>query len=279
MPIWRGANRSEPIIRSQWIRHCSGRDSASTICARGSLCRPLVEFLAPAGELVVEIGPGGGVLTGALLAAGARVTAWELDRLGFRVRAPFASRRRAFESSTPTLSSCLGTAAGADPGCRQSALQRGDRFDRSNARIGSRAIDRAAFLVQLEVAERLVARPGTKAYGAASVLTEARAERQNTWVGCGPGSFVPPPKVDSAFVGFDRSKRRASAQRRSLLFEPWSTRPSGSDARLCATLWRATGLEGQAAAAIERTGLPAEVRAERVSYVDFVELLNQLDSV
>src|SRR3954449_6857960 len=45
----------------------------------GALCRPLVSFLAPAGERVLEIGPGGGVLTAELLAAGARVLGWELD--------------------------------------------------------------------------------------------------------------------------------------------------------------------------------------------------------
>ena len=45
----------------------------------GELCRPLVDFLAPAGQRVLEIGPGGGVLTAELLAAGARVLAWEMD--------------------------------------------------------------------------------------------------------------------------------------------------------------------------------------------------------
>ncbi|HEV8632233.1 MAG TPA: rRNA adenine N-6-methyltransferase family protein, partial [Thermoanaerobaculia bacterium] len=47
---------------------------------RPELCRPLIDFLAPdAGERVLEVGPGGGVLTRALLAAGARVWGVELD--------------------------------------------------------------------------------------------------------------------------------------------------------------------------------------------------------
>ncbi|HEX4496644.1 MAG TPA: rRNA adenine N-6-methyltransferase family protein, partial [Thermoanaerobaculia bacterium] len=45
----------------------------------GALCRPLVEFLAPAASRVLEIGPGGGVLTAELLAAGGHVLGWELD--------------------------------------------------------------------------------------------------------------------------------------------------------------------------------------------------------
>ncbi len=46
----------------------------------GGLCRPLVEFLSPLrGIRVLEIGPGGGVLTAELLRAGADVLAWEVD--------------------------------------------------------------------------------------------------------------------------------------------------------------------------------------------------------
>ena len=46
---------------------------------QGSLCAPLIEFLAPAGRLTIEIGPGGGVLTRQLLGAGARALALEID--------------------------------------------------------------------------------------------------------------------------------------------------------------------------------------------------------
>src|SRR5436305_1221623 len=45
----------------------------------GALCRPLIHFLAPEGQGVLEIGPGGGVLTAELLTAGARVLGSELD--------------------------------------------------------------------------------------------------------------------------------------------------------------------------------------------------------
>src|ERR1700753_2899526 len=45
----------------------------------GELCRPLVDFLAPAGQRVLEIGPGGGVLTAELLAARARAGEMDLE--------------------------------------------------------------------------------------------------------------------------------------------------------------------------------------------------------
>jgi 16S rRNA (adenine1518-N6/adenine1519-N6)-dimethyltransferase len=60
--------------------------------------------------------------------------------------------------------------------------------------------DRAAFLVQLEVAQRLAASPGSKQYGALSVLVAARAEVRILGK-VAPGAFTPPPKVESAFVG------------------------------------------------------------------------------
>lgn len=61
-------------------------------------------------------------------------------------------------------------------------------------------IPKAAFLVQKEVAQRLIAQAGDKPYGLLSVLTAARAEVRMLGT-VKPGSFRPPPKVDSAFVG------------------------------------------------------------------------------
>ncbi|HZI63859.1 MAG TPA: rRNA adenine N-6-methyltransferase family protein, partial [Thermoanaerobaculia bacterium] len=58
------------------------------------------------------------------------------------------------------------------------------------------------FLVQLEVAQRLVAPPGASEYGALSVLTAARAAARLLGR-VRPGGFRPPPKVHGAFVGFE----------------------------------------------------------------------------
>lgn len=168
----------------------------------GGLCRPLVDFLRPAGQRVVEVGPGGGILTRELLNAGARVMAWEVD---------------------------LEWAAHlAGPGVRHPELQvvAGDVLDQPWERfpsttlvtgnlpfnVGTRIIEsllphhrrvpRAAFMVQKEVADRLVAGPGDGAYGGLSVLValHARARYLGT---VKPGSFRPPPKVSAAFVGLE----------------------------------------------------------------------------
>jgi 16S rRNA (adenine1518-N6/adenine1519-N6)-dimethyltransferase len=167
----------------------------------GAICRPLVQFLAPEGRRVLEIGPGGGVLTAELLAAGARVLGWELDP------AWAAVLRRRFPSSR------LGLAVG-------DALQIAwDRLPVPTLVAGNlpynvatailedllphhARVPRAAFLVQKEVADRIVAPPGTDAYGSFSVIVAAWA-RPRLLGRVRPGSFRPPPKVDSAFVGLE----------------------------------------------------------------------------
>ena len=62
-------------------------------------------------------------------------------------------------------------------------------------------IARLGFLVQREVAERFVARPGSKAYGLLSVLAAAWSDVELLGI-VARGSFRPPPKVDGAFIGF-----------------------------------------------------------------------------
>jgi 16S rRNA (adenine1518-N6/adenine1519-N6)-dimethyltransferase len=165
-----------------------------------ALCRPLVEFLRPRGERVLEIGPGGGVLTAALLVAGARVLAWEVDPDWAAVlKGRLPDPRLALvvgdaleipwdRLPAPTL------AAGNLPYNVATALL--ERLFPHHERV-----PRAAFLVQKEVADRLVAGPGDEAYGSLSVLTAAYAEARLLGR-VRRGSFRPPPKVEGAFVGF-----------------------------------------------------------------------------
>lgn len=59
----------------------------------------------------------------------------------------------------------------------------------------------AVFMLQKEVAERICATPGGRKYGALSVWVQAHARVKMQFC-LGPGSFSPPPKVDSAVVSF-----------------------------------------------------------------------------
>jgi 16S rRNA (adenine1518-N6/adenine1519-N6)-dimethyltransferase len=167
----------------------------------GSLCRPLIQFLNPSGERVLEIGPGGGVLTDELLAAEARVIGWELDP-GW---AAFLQHRH----PEPGLSLVVGDALQiAWDRLPAPTLVTGNLpYNVSTAILEDllphhAQVPRAAFLVQKEVADRIAAAPGTDAYGSFSLIVAAYA-RPKILGRVRPGSFRPPPKVDSAFVGLE----------------------------------------------------------------------------
>lgn len=173
------------------------------------LCRPLVEFLRPAGRRVVEIGPGGGVLTGELLRAGARVWAWELDgewALRLRRRLP-----------DPGLATVVGDALEIPWGrLPEGARVAGNLPYAIATRLiqdllaAAPGVPAAAFLVQAEVAGRLAAAAGDPDYGALSVLVQARAEVRPLGR-VRRSSFRPPPRVDGAFVGLRRRRPVVSA--------------------------------------------------------------------
>src|SRR5258708_8732113 len=146
----------------------------------GALCRPLIEFLQPGGQRVVEVGPGGGVLTGELLAAGARVLAWEVDlewaaelrrRLGAGTMRGTGGGRLAI-----VVEDALDLPWGPLPA---PTLAAGNLpYNIATPLLGAllphhRRLPRAAFLVQREVAERLLAGPGDPAYRSFRVLVAA----------------------------------------------------------------------------------------------------------
>ncbi len=179
---------SQPPLRKEFGQHH---------LLHGEICRPLVEFLRPLVGRTVEIGPGGGILTAELLRAGARVLAWEVDPAW-----AFALRQRL---PAPELEIVVGDALEIPWRRAAARLVTGNLpYNVATALIAdvleSSGAERAAFLVQLEVGERLLAGPGDREYGALSVLTRARAAP--VWLGrVRRGSFRPPPKVDGAFVG------------------------------------------------------------------------------
>lgn len=179
---------------------------------RPELTRPLLDFLAPLERAqILEIGAGGGVLTGELLRAGARVWAVELDtewaaalRGRLRGRGRGGATAAAREALQPVVADALDLAWERLPA---PTLVAGNLpYNVGTAIVAAvlrhhERIPRAGFLLQREVAERLTARPGSRAYGALTVLVACHAETRILGR-VAPGAFRPPPKVDSAFVGF-----------------------------------------------------------------------------
>jgi 16S rRNA (adenine1518-N6/adenine1519-N6)-dimethyltransferase len=160
----------------------------------------------PEGGTVVEIGAGLGALTRPLLGRAARVVAIEFDR----DLAPILREDLAGEIAAGKLELIEGDAASVDWAARLEGGPRphviagnlpylitGKLVEKA---VGlADAVDRAVFMVQAEVADRLAAAPDTEAYGALSVFVQAAFEVKRILTVKG-GAFVPRPEVDSAVV-------------------------------------------------------------------------------
>lgn len=156
------------------------------------------------GERVIEIGPGAGTLTAALLRAGANVCAIERDPA---MRALLAAE---FGDADGRLEVVDGDAAELDLRALTNepvALCGNLPYSISGA-IFRRLVEqrewisRAVVMVQKEVAERLSANETSRAYGALSVFVGAGYE-VDLAIRVKAGSFHPAPKVDSAVVRLD----------------------------------------------------------------------------
>ena len=234
---------------------------------RGEACGPAVRFLDPVQRRVIEIGPGGGVLTDQLLAAGARVLAVEIDlawalflRHQRRERDLLVAVGDALELTYGHLGACL--VAGNLPYGISTVLV--ERFV-DTAAVGSRA----AFLVQKEVAERIVARPGEAGYGSFAVIVQLRARATQLGV-LKPGSFRPPPRVLSAFVGLE-CRRVADVDAWSMCKHTVRSAFAQRRKTLANNLAREWGREA-GAALLEHAGLDGALRAEQLPPVAFADL-------
>jgi 16S rRNA (adenine1518-N6/adenine1519-N6)-dimethyltransferase len=162
------------------------------------------------GDLVLEIGPGIGSLTLALLVAGAQVLAVELDPRLAQVLEAVLGRARVHadvqvaDALSTDWSDRLGTRG---PWSCVSNLPYNVAVPVVIRLLeAAPAVERFLVMVQREVGERLAAEPGDKQYGAVSVKVAYYGEA--TVVGVVPPTvFVPPPKVDSVLV---RIRRRQS---------------------------------------------------------------------
>lgn len=162
----------------------------------------IVDALAPAPDAtIIEIGPGRGSMT-TLLAErvdSGRLIAIEYDRaLAARLREQYAERPNVLIVEADVLASELGALAGGPYALVGNVPYNITTPILFHALRPPRA-ERAVYLVQREVADRMSATPGSGAYGALSVNLQALADVE-TLFGIPAGAFNPRPKVDSAVV-------------------------------------------------------------------------------
>ncbi|MDE0545824.1 16S rRNA (adenine(1518)-N(6)/adenine(1519)-N(6))-dimethyltransferase RsmA [Microbacterium sp. C7(2022)] len=232
------------------------------------------------GERVVEVGPGLGSLTLAILETGALVTAVEIDhRLAARLAATAAGHGVAPGALTVVDADALRvTELPGDPTVLVANLPYNvsvpvllhflETFDN---------LQRGVVMVQSEVGERLAAPPGSKTYGAPS----AKAAWYGPWRLAGTVSrqvFWPVPNVDSVLVAFERDAQpRGSEEERRATFRiidaAFQQRRKMLRQALAATLG---GTAGEASEILESAGVAPTARGEELSIDDFVRIARAL---
>lgn len=159
-------------------------------------------------ETVLEVGPGLGALTRHLLLLARHLVLVEMDRdlaAYLRERTDAASVEVVAEDILSVSFEDLAVRSGSPL-----VLLGNLPYHISSPLLfrvleSASVIERAVFMVQREVAERLVAEPGTRQYGILSVLLRAYADTRLLFR-IGPGQFYPPPKVESAVLRIDFSR-------------------------------------------------------------------------
>lgn len=176
-----------------------------------NLIRKLVDAAAVGpGSLVLEVGPGTGTMTEELLARGAMVVACELDAgLARLLRERFAAAAQAgrfvlIEGDCLEGKRALNAEARAALAGRPFRLVSNLPYGAGTPLMSALLVDHAecgvlAVTVQREVADRLAARPGSKEYGALSVIAQALAEVEAVAT-LPPECFWPRPDVTSRMV-------------------------------------------------------------------------------
>ena len=165
------------------------------------------------GDAVIEVGPGTGTLTLALADAGARVVAYEIDRalqpLLEEVLAATDAELRMADITTVDLGAEL------DPGTPWTMVANLPYNVGTSVLLDALRwvpqITRFVVMVQTEVADRIVARPGSKTYGLPSVVTALHG-RARLEFRVPPQVFLPPPNVGSAVVSIVRSPASEDAE-------------------------------------------------------------------
>jgi 16S rRNA (adenine1518-N6/adenine1519-N6)-dimethyltransferase len=224
-------------------------------------------------DVVVEVGPGLGVLTAYLAERVQLVHAVEVDRA---LAAPLAEALEPYENVSLAFADALAvdlTALDPQPTKLVSNLPYSIATPLVVESLEHAAsLRRWCVMVQREVADRFFAEPRTKAYGAVSVLVQLAARRTG-FHPIPPTVFRPRPRVESALVAFERIPGPALGDVRAVV--------EGAFAHRRKTLANSLALAGiasraraeEALAQIER---PLGARAEELAPVEFVRLVELL---
>lgn len=243
-----------------------------------NLTRRIARAAAPLGDgTVIEIGPGPGGLTRALLLEGAtRVVAVEVDP---RALGALRELQEAADGRLEAIEADALRVRPVDLGPAPRRIVANLPYNVSTALLvrwlhDADDIADMVLMFQKEVVDRLVAEPRTKDYGRLSVLAQHVCEVRRLF-DVAPSAFVPPPKVTSAVA---RLTPKPQSAREPLLAPLERVTAAAFGQRRKMLRGALAGLYSDPVAVLEGLNLVPTARAEELSVGDFVRLARVLTS-
>jgi 16S rRNA (adenine1518-N6/adenine1519-N6)-dimethyltransferase len=241
------------------------------------VARAIAQACVPDDEVgrarVLEIGAGTGALTTLLAARARSVVAVERDRdLVPILERALEGRARVVEADAQTAdwTSLLGAADEASPRvvCGNLPYQITGRL-LQRAVESAASVERVVFMVQEEVADRLVAAPSTKAYGGLTVFVRAAFDVRRV-MRVSRACFHPPPEVTSAVVEL-RALRPPRAEE-TPAFRALVRRAFEARRKTLRNAWRGLASEADLERAARAAGVSLDARGETLDVADFARM-------
>ena len=236
-----------------------------------------------AGEQVLEIGPGLGSLTLALLEAGAQVSAVEIDP-PLAQALPTTAHARFPEAKLQVFTADALTITGPESidGATPTRLVANLPYNVAVPIVLTvleklPSIQTVLVMVQAEVADRLAATPGNKIYGVPSAKVAWYASARRTLT-IGRNVFYPVPNVDSALVKIERRPHPDTAATREQVFAVIDAAFAQRRKTLRQALAGLAGSAGAAQEALERAGVSPTARGETLDIDQFAAVAQQLNA-
>ena len=232
-----------------------------------------------ANDVVLEIGPGLGSLTLGLLEAAGEVVAVEIDELlAGELPATVAARmpERADALTVLTADALRVTSLPVDPTVVVANLPYNVSVPVLLHLLATFASwQRGLVMVQLEVADRLVARPGSKIYGVPSVKMAWYAESARVGT-VPPRVFWPVPNVESGLVAIRRRQPPETTATREQVFAVVDAAFSQRRKMLRSALSGLLGSSAAASEALVAAGVDPQARGEMLEVTDFARIAEQV---
>jgi 16S rRNA (adenine1518-N6/adenine1519-N6)-dimethyltransferase len=228
------------------------------------------------GDQVLEIGPGLGSLTLALLDAGAQVTAIEIDQLLAGRLPKTVAEHQPDNAGNLSLITADALRVSELPDPQPVKLVANlpynvavpliiHAFETLPTLVGG------LIMVQLEVADRLAAGPGSKVYGAPSVKLAWFAQAEYAGI-VGPNVFWPKPNVDSGLVRLNAQEPPQTTASRQSVFQVVDAAFGQRRKMLRSSLSGLAGGSGAAAEILEQAGIDPTTRAETLDISAFAAI-------